>query len=270
MFKRILDSMFARPLWQFYRETAKTDPLFINYPLAIRYRMMQVGVNKHRWSRWKNCLLIVTHEGITVYPYQAEVIPEIVCAPSALRWFGRPDKYKNGDNDILIHAEVNDAWQVLGLRMSRGTMQKLVRALKAIATQEQITAYRRWRPYIHYGPVDFHPATQDIYGAWDVGIETYTFYLTPAHIIFIDGEHILRVIDLQKVQKIQSLKRLDAPEAQGVVRFEVEAEKMAFVLNKHEILATQIAEAAKRSLEDPIQQKRKKKDDDEDYDDWED
>lgn len=267
MLKRVLDSMFARPLWQFYRETAKTDPLFIVYPLSIRHRVMTVGVNKHRWSRWKNCLLIVTHDGITLYPYQAEVVPKIICAPSELRWFGRPHKYKNGDNDILIHMEIQGQWQVISLRMSRGTMQKLIRALKVIATDEQVTAYRRWRPYIHYGPVDFHPATQDIYGAWDVSPEAFTLYLTPMHLIILDGEQVLRVIDLQTVQKIQSLKRLDAPDKQGVVRFEVEAEKLAFVLDKHDILATQIAEAAKRSLEDPIQQKRKKKDDYDDDDD---
>jgi len=50
----------------------------------------------------------------------------------------------------------------------------------------------------------------------------------------------------------------------GLVRFNADDVTYAFALDEYETWAADLAEAAKRTLEDPVERKRKSKDDDED------
>jgi hypothetical protein len=147
-------------------------------------------------------------------------------------------------------------------------MQNLVRALKFHSGEALIRAYRRRRPYVHHGPLSASPAHQDIYGAWTLD-PAVTLYLTPACLVILERDRVLRTVALENVQRIEALRRLDAPGEDGIVRFQVAAEPMAFALRNYEVFAENLGSAARRTLEDPIVQKRKRKDDDWDEDEAE-
>lgn len=189
-------------------------------------------------------------------------------APGQVRWFGRPQKYHDGVNEIWLHLEVGTGWHLLKLHMGRAYMHDAVRVLKSVLPPALVTAYRRQRPYIHYGPVFVQPAHQDIHGSWTLQPPLH-LYLMPLFLLVMDKLEVLRKIPLETIQQIGALRRLDRPDTQGgLVRFQIEGEKMAFALGEYEVFAASLAEAAKRTLEEPVLQKQKKKE--EDYDEeWE-
>ena len=195
---------------------------------------------------------------LALYPLNADLPPRVEFAPADLRWFGRPKKYSPNTNEIWLHVEHAGGWQRLELRFPRAQMQALVRALKEIATPEQVIAYRRRRPYIHAGPLPASPAAQDMLGAWVLGLPR-SLYLTPSHLVVLDGAAVERAIPLEQVQKIAAVRRLDQPGTSGLVRFEVEGEALAFALEDYDTFAAALAEAARRTLEDPVAWQRKKK-----------
>lgn len=250
--------LLNRPAWNLYREIRAGDPLLVIPPGWTKYRITTIGAVSD--PRKRKCVLAVTEQGIATYPHQREMSVDYSCLPGELRWFGRPVKYHRGTNEIVIHAEIADQWQVLQMWLGRYDMQKLIRAMKAIATPEQVKAYRRRRPYIHHGPLLAEPAHQTITGEWELA-KPVTLYLTPSHLTILEDTRVLRAIPLEKVQRIQAMHRLDAPKANGLVRFQVEGETMAFAADDHRALAADLAEAAKRTLEEPVLQKRKSKDD---------
>jgi hypothetical protein len=142
-----------------------------------------------------------------------------------------------------------------------------IRALKTIVSPTLVTAYRRRRPYIHFGPVKAQPAEQDIHGAWSLD-EAILLYIMPLYVVLLRGEQVLRLLPMERLTQIAALRRLDKPEDDGLVSLTVDGEKLAFALKDYEQAAAAISEAAKRSLEEPVMRKQKKKDD-EDEDEWE-
>ncbi len=233
------------------------QPLYCAQTDGIRCQVITQG---KRRSGWKNGVIAVTPDWIAAYALGGDGQPCAAFSPADLRWFGRPRKYSSGSNEIWLHAEHDRRWSLLQVRLSRLAMHALVRALKVVATPEQVTAYRRRRPYIHYGPAPAHPARQDIHGAWTLA-EPVGLYLIPSHIVVLSGEETHRVIPLDAVQNVSAIRRLDRPDAAGLLRFEVRGEPLAFALDRHETFAAQMAEAARRTLEDPVQWARKKKQD---------
>src|SRR5690606_25972399 len=117
-------------------------------------------------QRWNGCYLTVELTGLHLYPRTRTMDIHVQYPPAALRWFGRPEKYKPGRNEMWLHFESGGMWHLLKVRAQHYYMQQLVKALKQIATPEQVKAYRRHRPYIHYGPAPAVPSQQDIHGAW--------------------------------------------------------------------------------------------------------
>jgi len=202
---------------------------------------------------------------VGVYPLGG-ASPAWVARPDDLRWFGRPQKYHYGTNEIWLHAEIAGEWHLIKLRLSATHMRGLVRALKAIATEEQVTAYRRRRPYIHYGPAAARPATQDMLGAWTLGAPLH-LYLMPLSLVLLKGSRVQRVMPLAQVQAISAIDRLDAPGEPGLVRFQVGDKALAFSVADHQRFASLLGEAARRTLEDPVLWQRKKKKPDE-ADEW--
>lgn len=260
-------TLFNPPIWQLYRQLeAQRDSLALFYPRTWRFRLTTVGGDT---TRWTSCLLVVTVNGMRGY-LPASPAPHLAFqwTPDALRWFGRPQKYHDGENELLIHLQITGsagaAWQRLELRSSRYEMTTLIRAMKQIATPEQITAYRRRRPYVHYGPLPAVRAEQDIYGAWELGAPV-TVYLTPAFLVILNGTQVERALPLAQVQSIEARRRLDAPTADGLVRFRVGEETLTYATSEYEALAQALAEAARRTLEAPIARKQKKKEDDAHY-----
>ncbi|MBZ0302972.1 MAG: hypothetical protein K8J31_24715, partial [Anaerolineae bacterium] len=154
------------------------------------------------------------------------------------------------------------------LRTSHYTMQSFVRAIKQIAMPEQVKAYRRHRPYVHYGPAPALPVEQDLYGAWTASADPLTLYLTPCALVMLAGEQVRRVVPLEQVQDLEVMRRIDDPESGGVVRFrwlqDPEAETFAYTLPDYVPFGAALAEAAKRSLEDPPLFYGKKKEDEDD------
>lgn len=234
---------------------AQDESLFTHYPQGNRYQITQVNVRR---ERWKPYVLDVTREAITIYDIAPELNRRFVLDPVDLRWFGRPKKYTSGTNEIWLHAEIEGRWWLLRLQLSRGKMQDLVRELKRISTPELVTAYRRRRPYIHAEPVRARPATQDMLGAWTLD-SPVSLYLMPLYLVVLRGATIERVIPLAEVQNVAAVKRLDRPRGDGLVRFDLGEEQIAFALPMYRTYAGLIAEAARRTLEDPVRWERKKK-----------
>jgi hypothetical protein len=81
----------------------------------------------------------------------------------------------------------------------------------------------------------------------------------PLFLVLLNDLHVQRTIPLAEVQQVRAIRRLDMPRAAGLVQFEVGDETLAFALDDHEAFAAALAEAAKRTLEDPVLWQRKKK-----------
>jgi hypothetical protein len=200
----------------------------------------------------------VSPREIALHPIPPDTGVPILFTPDQLRWFGRPKKYHYGTNEMWLHVEQRGQWHLIRLRLARETMMDLVRALKQVAAPELVTAYRRQRPYIHQGPLVAHPATQDVLGAWSLG-DPVSLYLMPRALVLLAGAQVQRVLPLEQIQQISAIRRLDQPGAEGLVRFEIAGEPFAYALPGHDTFAAALAEAAKRTLEDPVLWQRKKK-----------
>lgn len=218
----------------------------------------------------RRAMLAVMPDGIRLYPSVRDMEKYILLPSDSLRWFGRPVKYHDQRNELWLHLEEDGCWKLVKLTLWRPSMQSLIRALKPIVSPELVTAYRRRRPYVHLGPVVARPAEQDIHGAWTLD-EPLSLYVMPLYVVILRGTQVLRLLPLERIWQIAALRRLDAPEADGLVSLNFEGEKLAYAVKDYEAVAAAISEAAKRSLEAPVMQKQKKKDeyDDEDWEEWE-
>jgi hypothetical protein len=218
-------------------------------------------------TRWRYAVVALTSDGLVIYPRQRAMDDAIRLPYASLRWFGRHVKYHDGRNEIWLHYqhEADECWQVVKLRLNRYSMADLVRTLKQFTTPELVTAYRRRRPYVHFGPVRVQPAEEDIYGAWTLG-DPFSLYVMPRYIVLLDGERILRLLPLEQTRKVAAARRIDQPNAAGLVTFEAIEDTFAFACKDYQALAQAIAEAARLSLEAPLVQKQKGKKDGEDED----
>ena len=105
------------------------------------------------------------------------------------------------------------------------------------------------------------PAEEDIHGAWTLQ-DPLELYVMPMQMIVLRGTQVLRTIPLTQVTQVAAMRRIDRPTADGLVRFTVDHEPLAFACKDYQALGQAVAEAAKRSLEQPLLQKQKGKDED--------
>jgi hypothetical protein len=231
-------------------------------------RFRTVEINGRR-SHWQPFMIAVMPSQVAIYRLPPDEGPCLSVTPDQLRWFGRPKKYSYGWNQIWLHAEIDGRWLMIKIRLGREPMRLLVRALKEIATPEQVTAYRRRRPYIHYGPITAQPATQDMLGTWSLD-GPVSLYLMPLFLVVLDGAAVRQTVALAAIQEVSAIHRVDRFGTAGLVRFEADGEPLAFALNSYETFARLLGEAARRTLENPVEWLgRKKKKSDETDDDEE-
>ncbi len=217
--------------------------------------------------QWEVGIFTLSAQGLSLYPIKTPPTAAFQCAIEDIRWFGRPQPYSAGNNEIWLHVERKREWVLVKLRLSQIEMMDFVRALKLLVDPALVTAYRRRRPYIHYGTVQSQPAEQDIHGAWTLEASV-SLYLMPRYLLVLHDDAVQQLIPLEAVQQIGALRRLDAPQANGLVRFQTAEAHYAFALKDYEAFANALADAAKRTLEAPVMQKQKGKDgewDDLDY-----
>ncbi len=242
---------------QLLRQIKADDrPRFVCYSRGPRFQAGAVGGVR---SKWEPYVITVDAEQIALYPL---VKPHERCvsfAPAQIRWLGRPRKYHYGENELWVHVEQDDRWWWIKLKLYQNDMQSLIRTLKEVITPELVTAYRRRRPYVHLGPVSAQPAVQDMHGAWTLDAPI-SLFLTPAALVLLNGMAVQRIIPIEQVQQVSAFRRLDQPRAAGLVRFKAGEETLAFALDSFEGLAAALAEAAKRTLEDPLIRKKKAED----------
>jgi len=239
------------------------DPLYLSDRwTVVRYCIETIG---DKQSKWQRGTLLVTHKRIAIYPYVPDDVEKVkalyTIQPTEIRGFWRPVKYMPGENEIWIHAEIGEQWQILKMTLYQHDMQELVRAMKEITTEEQIKAYRRRRPFIHRDLSDAFPAKQSLTGEWEISAKVQ-LYLMPLFLVVLGENRVLEQIALTEIQDIGALKRMEGGKPDGLVRFFVDNELRAFAMNDYEAWAQDIAEAAKRTLEEPVMRKRKSKDDD--------
>jgi hypothetical protein len=232
-------------------------------PWRGKYHLEQVNGSRYGW---RPLVLLILVDEIQFYPIGGETYDSI--RVDEVRWFGRPQKYnRTGMNELWIYYERKEGWYLLKVKLDYESMLSVVRALKKILPETLVTAYRRRRPYIHYGPVSVEPARQDLYGLWELDAPL-EFLLTPLHVVYLRGQRVLRLIPLHDIQQIKALRRVDEHDPRGLVQFQVGEEPIAFAVRYFEQVAHMLATAAKRTLEEPLQRKRKKQDED-DFDEEE-
>lgn len=273
------EALFKRSAWDKYREITASAPLFVVNPRHVKYKTRVIGKGSPS-GRWSAGVLAVFADpalGVQLYPMTPPIEPAFTCTKDALRWFGRPQKYARGQyNEIILHAQTPQGeWHVVTIQLFYDDMMAFVRAIKQIASEAQIKAYRRHRPYVHYGPLAVQRGEQDIHGAWTLEAERLTLYLTPSHLVVLAGDHVREALPVNELTRIEARRRLDADDGTGLARFVIGETSHAFATPDFEALASAIAEASKRSLEEPLIRKQKKKDDGEDeggsgdaMDDW--
>ena len=266
----LADTFLRRSLRLRHEEILVRSPIYClggPYFVHTQYQLGQVG-SAGETRDWSGCLLSVEQDGLHLYPRTRQMDVHIHLGREALRWFGRPQKYQPDVNHIWLHFESGRQWHLLQVRTRRYPMQGLVRALKQIATPEQVKAYRRHRPYMHHGPTPAQTAQQNLHGAWQVDPLLLALYLMPSHLVVLQDDQVQTTWPLEIIQNIEVMRRIDDPAAGGVVRFKIEdtehSEPTAFTLLDYGPFGAALAEAAKRSLEDPPLFYGKKKDDDED------
>jgi hypothetical protein len=246
-----------RAMYAYLQETKiETPDLNIFNHLENRYAIEIINSGKVDKG---NGVFTLSRKGIAIY--RIKVPPEInfEFEIDQIRWFGRPEAYGPGRNEIWLHLELKREWVLVKLWLGQVPMADFVRALKPLVDLELVTAYRRRRPYIHYGPVQAQPAEQDIHGAWTLEAAV-SLYLMPRYLLILHDEAVQTLIPLESVQQIGALRRLDAPEANGLVRFQTAEAHYAYAMKDYEAFASALAEASKRTLEAPVMQKQKGKD----------
>ena len=234
---------------------AHRPALVCQYPAGGRLQV--TTVNETAADRWRPFVSLMTETELSFYPITETPVPPLTFTPDTLRWFGRPRKYEY-INELWLHFESAGRWQLVKMRLTYTDTLRHVRALKTLAPG-LVTPYRRRRPYIHYGPVAARAATQDLYGAWTLH-EAVDVYLMPLHLLLLDGPQVRATIPVATVTHVRGVPRLDA--AGGVVRFQAGETTHAFAVADYRPLAEALAEAARRSLEQPLElldAKRKKK-----------
>jgi hypothetical protein len=239
---------------------AQEQPLLLIGHVDAHWRIAPVwGIG----TRWMRAIIAITHQDMIIYDRTKAVLEHFRCSHDQIRWFGRPKPYTSGHNDMWIHVETPRGWDIVQIRLYRDSMRDLVRMLKEVVDYELVVAYRRRRPYIHAGPVQAAPATQDIHGAWSLESPVH-LYIMPRFLVIFQDKQIIRKFPLEQIQQIGALRRIDQPQANGLIRFQAGEEALAFALRDYETFAAQLAEAAKRTLEAPLERKQKGKDWDED------
>lgn len=236
------------------------------------YRLHTIGQTPPP-RRFEKCLFSVNEHSFFLVMHSRRLENAISIPRETLCWFGRPEKYQPDRNEVWIHLDGDTYWMKLELRLSLYHAQRLIRALKQIATPEQITAYRRHRPHVHYGPVEARGATQDLYGVWTVAPRPLLLYLMPAALIVFEGEQIVRRFPLEQIGSIEVMRRADAPTENGIVRFtskppggSARGEVISYTLADHVEFGVNLSEAARRWLEEPPIFYGKRKDDEDDWD----
>ncbi len=230
--------------------------------LLCRYlpdgRLQTTTINAMAAERGRPFVILMTPLELRLYPVDDAPGEPLTFGPEALRWFGRPDKYHAGRNSLWLHVQQAGGWQLVQMEPYYAEVTRLIRALKAFAPSLE-TAYRRRRPYVHFGPLAARQATQDLYGVWTLH-EAVSLYLMPLHLVLLDGTSVQSTIPVETVTHVRGVQRMDA--AGGVVRFQTGEETHAFAVDDYRGLAHALAEAARRSLEQPLEMlegKRKKK-----------
>ena len=255
--------------YRFIKDLEAQDPYYVSPRWAdIDFQWSMVGsspeeATKPATPKWQKAILFIGHKRLAIYPYppKPDSQPIVSIDPSELRGFWRPVAYHDERNEVWIHAEFVQRWGVLKLKTWRGIMTDIIRALKEVSTEEQVKAYRRRRPYPHKDPSPALPAKQSLTGEWEL-FNPIELYLMPLHLVIMKEGVIQRVLHMEAIQNIAALKRMEGGEPVGIVRFSHDGENFAFATNDYEAWASAIAEAAKRSLEEPVMQKQKSKEDD--------
>lgn len=253
----------VRLLYRLYQE----QPFYLSEThdrVACQWQAMGEKDSK----QWRPCILFVGHKRLAVYPRpaQEDASPLVSIAPHELRGFWRPIPYHSGENEVQIHAQIGLTWGILRLKLPQSQMYLLIRAIKELSTADQIKAYRRQRPYPQKGLSPAYPAEQRLTGEWEL-FNPVDLYLTPLHLLVLRQGEIQKVFNLDQIQQIGALKRMEGLQNEGVFRFHAENKVYAFATNDYEAWAESLADAAKRSLEEPVMRKQKSKDASDEWDD---
>jgi hypothetical protein len=210
------------------------------------YHLRQIGA-QHDDKR-QPFVLLVSRSAILFYPPSTDMRERLEFAPADLRWFSRPpNTHLNDHSDMILHFERGGRWYELTLHLRNYDGERLLDALETLALTLRPPSYH---PYVHYGPVTGQPAQQAQTGEWTL-LKSITLYLMPVYLVVLRDGLVERKIPVDSITHVASIPRLDAPG--GVVRFRVAGEDLAFTLDDYEAFAVSLAEAAKRSLDAPLE-----------------
>lgn len=264
-------------------EIKRPNDLLLRFVPQGSLKLEKISANGRKVQLSKQHIIIhATETTLALYWFEDGAFSEanaIFIPRDEVRWFGRPEKYhKSQNNKLWIHVEYDakpekySKWEIIEISTSLEMMYRIVGMMKAF-TPHLETPYRRHRPYIHVDPVPAQFAEQDIHGAWTL-LDQTSLYLMPLYLVLLDGERVTQKIALDKIKQVSAVKRMD--DDGGVVRFRKRLEgvqediQYAFALENYVSFGESLGEAAKRSLEMPLEIISRKKKKSDDYDDYED
>jgi hypothetical protein len=209
-------------------------------PSRGRLQMEQIGFGS---GRGRPFILVLTRNELIVYPESPEMREYHVFGREQLRWFGHPEA-----EQLWLHFERNGRWWVLRMALGYDDKLRVLAALRDFAPG-LMPPYHRGL-HVHYDPVSARRAEQEITGEWTL-YEQRTLYLMPLYVVVLNDNTVQDALPVESITHVASVPRLDAPG--GVVRFRVAGEDLAFALDDYEAFAVALAEAAKRSLDAPLE-----------------
>jgi hypothetical protein len=209
-----------------------------------------------RVPRERKAIVAVLPGYVAVYPLTIRMREAFTFNTDDIRWFSLVRGYSDLEREIALDLEKDLQWIDLRIRMDKASIKKLTEAMEPIAPNTVLFTRSRRRPNVRLDPVQAWPATQDIHGAWTLD-DPVKLCITPLYLVVLRDGYVQNSFLLTALEDIRADKRLDDPDAAGLVRFTVADATFAYAVNDYAGFAETLAGAIKRNVEESAGQKQK-------------
>ncbi len=262
--------------WEYQKNSAfqarmkRLRPQRTSYADLITAQIVSPSKSK---GAFLNGLLFITDKEFILYPEKGVDEALVSFRGDEIIGYWRPRPYhpdswvvdgwrvKVGNNEVHIHANVDNHWVIVKLWLRQAEARKIVNRLKGLVNEDILRSYRQRPPYIYHPPSPAALMSQDLYGMWHVDHHC-KLYLTPSTLVFLqDDDEIERFIWLRDIQNIRLLEQQGEGGKDGLICFDIEKddEQIAVGVDGSDKWARSIARAARRTLADSVQRKQKDK-----------
>jgi hypothetical protein len=253
---RILPPLVNPPLTAieaFYAELGQEAVFVTPLPKPATVVIAKLG---ERALRERKAIVAVLPNYVAIYPLTVRMQEAFTFNTDDIRWFSLVRGYSDLEREIALDLEKDLQWVDLRIRMDKASIKKLTEAMEPIAPNTVLFTRSRRRPNVRPDPVQAWPATQDIHGAWTLD-DPVKLCITPLYLVVLRDGYVQNSFLLPALENIRADKRLDNPDAAGLVRFTAADETFAYAVNDYAGFAEALAGAIKRNVEESAGQKQK-------------